>query len=99
MDIYATSISSGSMILGTDGLYYGTVLATKHGLGTDVFVVRAVHRDDDLNMENVLCAYKVESNGDVKVFVDEPTSIRVTIGKCSMLASTSGTSGEVEELV
>lgn len=93
MDIYSTSITASSMIRADDGTYYGTVLASKHGLGSDVFVARAVHRKDDLQVENVLCSYEVTTAGDVNIYVDEPTSIRVTIAKSTPSAS-NGIMGE-----
>lgn len=95
MEIFSTSVAAASMILGDDGLYYGTVLATKHNLGTDVFVARAVHRNADMTQDNVLCSYKVETNGDVKIFVEEPTTIRLTLAKGT--ASTNSILGEGDE--
>lgn len=95
MEIFSTSVAAASMMLGDDGLYYGTVLATKHNLGTDVFVARAVHRNTDMTQDNVLCSYTVETNGDVKIFATEPTTIRLTLAKGT--APTSNTLGEGEE--
>lgn len=95
MEIVATSIASTSMQLGEDGLYYGTIPESTHGFGTDVFVVRALHRDSNMVQGNVLCAYEVQSNGDVKIFASEPTSIRVTLGKGT--PSTYGLFEEGEE--
>lgn len=91
MNIYSTSVSGASMILGNDGLWYGMIAATKHGLGTDVYIVKAVHKDDtDISLENVLCAYKVDSSGNVYIFVDEPVSIRVTLANTSVSNSALG---------
>lgn len=81
MEVYRTSIGTSAYILGDDGVYVGTVLATTHGLGSSVYVAKAVHRDDDLSIDNVLIAYGVEVNGDVKIYVTEPTPIRITIIK------------------
>ena len=81
MDTFMTSVSPSQFVLGDDGLYVGTILATTHGLGTAVCVSKTEHRNDDLTTENVILPYKVETNGDVKVFVSEPTLIRVTIVK------------------
>nr|DAU64758.1 MAG TPA: hypothetical protein [Bacteriophage sp.] len=82
MDIYAATITDESMMYDEDNkMYYGTILATDHGFGVNAFVVRAVHRDSQLALENILCSYKVLSNGDVRIYVDEPISLRVTIGR------------------
>ena len=82
MNTFATSISDESMQMDDDGTYYGTVLASRHGLGENVFVVRAVHRDNtEGTQENVLCSYKTLSNGDIRIYVDEPVSLRVTLGQ------------------
>lgn len=90
MDIVAVTINSGSMQLDTaTGQYYGTILAEQHNFGTNAFVVRAVHRNADLELDNVLCAYKVLSNGDIRIFADEPTSLRVTVGRGVPVASTT----------
>lgn len=76
---YLTSVAAGDFILGDDGIYVATILATTHGLGTHVYVPKAVHRSDDLTLENVMFSYKVEINGDVRIYTDEPTLIRITI--------------------
>lgn len=76
---YLTSVSAGDFILNDDGIYVATILATKHGLGKHVYIPKAVHRNEDLTLENVYFTYKVEINGDVKIFTDEPTLIRITI--------------------
>lgn len=82
MDIVSANISASSMQYDeTEKLFYGTVLASEHGFGMNAFVVRAVYRDDELCVNNVLCAYRVETNGDLKVFVDERMSLRLTIGR------------------
>lgn len=96
MDTYATSISGSSMMRGDDGVYYGTIPASKHNMGTNAFVVRAVYKNADTELENVLCAYKTQSNGDIIIYADEPVSIRVTIGRGIPLASSSMT-GEGED--
>lgn len=80
MTTFSTSIAASSMILQDDGIYRGTLLASTHGLGTSVFVVRAVARNSDLSQENVICAYQVDTNGDIHVYTDEPTTIRITVG-------------------
>ena len=96
MDTYATSIAADSMMVDEDGMYYGTVLASRHKLGESAFVVRAVYKDNsDLSQNNVLCAYKTLSNGDIRVYVNEPVSLRVTIGRGIPITTT--TTGEDEE--
>lgn len=72
-------ISANSYILGDDGRYVGTVLAETHGLGANVFVDKALHRNDDLTFENVLLSYLVDIDGNVKVYASEPVSLRLTI--------------------
>lgn len=95
MDTYATSISAESMQMDDDGTYYGTILASRHNLGDSAFVVRAVRKDNsDLSQNNVLCFYKTLSNGDVRVYVDEPVSLRVTIGKGVPVTVTTTEEGE-----
>lgn len=79
METYMGSIAPSAFILGDDGIYVGTILATTHGLGTSVYLSKAVHRNDDLTLENVILPYKVEINGDIKIYVDEPTLIRYTV--------------------
>lgn len=79
MKEYVTSVSPANYIRRDDGIYVATILGTTHGLGTAVHVTKSVHRNTDLTLENVLFSYKVETNGDVKIFTDEPTLIRVTI--------------------
>lgn len=97
METYATSIAASSMILGEDGLYYGTIPASKHGCGDMAFIVRAVHRDTTAQtQQNVLCAYETLSNGDIVVYMHEPVSIRVTIGRGNPILTSSSTL-EVEE--
>lgn len=96
MEIYSTSISASSMMVDDDGMYYGTILASRHGMGTNAFVVRAVHKNNNTELENVLCAYKTEANGDIKIYADEPVSIRVTIGQGVPLTSLS-IAGEGED--
>lgn len=96
MDTYATSIAASSMMVDDDGMYYGTVLASKHGLGENAFIVRAVHKDNtDLSQNNVLCAYETLSNGDIRVYADEPISLRITIGRGNPI--TTAIAGEGEE--
>lgn len=95
MEIYSTSVAASSMQLGDDGLYYGTILASRHNLGTDVFVARAVHRDTNMIQDNVLCAYEIDTDGNVKIFAHEPTSIRITLAKGT--ASVTNALGEEEE--
>lgn len=92
METYATSIIDESMQMDDDGTYYGTILASRHGLGDNAFVVRAVHRNSSTGIqENVLCSYKTLSNGDIRVYVDEPVSLRVTLGRGdSVIASIAG---------
>lgn len=79
MKYYKGSIAPSAFILGDDGLYVGTILATTHQLGNAVYISKMVHRNDDLTMENVILPYRVEVNGDVKIFVTEPTLIRYTL--------------------
>lgn len=81
MKTYAGSIAPSNFILGDDGLYVGTVLATTHQLGTSVYVEKLIHRNDDATQENIIAPYKVELNGDVKIYVTEPTSIRYTLAQ------------------
>lgn len=82
METYATSVAASAMVQDEDGTYYGTVLASKHNLGENAFVVRAVRRDTTAQTEeNVLCSYKTLTNGDIRIYADEPTSIRVTLGR------------------
>lgn len=95
-DFFATSIMGSTMQMDDDGKYYGTVLASRHGMGENAYVARAVHKDGtDSSLDNVLCAYKTLSNGDIRVYVDEPVSLRVTI--CRGNPTTVTTAGEVEE--
>lgn len=95
MDTFATSISDESMQMDDDGTYYGTVLASRHGLGDNVFVVRAVHRDNTAGtLENVLCSYKTLSNGDIRIYVDEPISLRVTLGRGNPILTSIAGEGE-----
>lgn len=96
MDTYATSISDSSMIRGDDGVYYDTIPASRHGMGTNAFVVRAVYKNADTELENVLCAYKTLANGDIIVYADEPVSIRITIGR-GIPITTSSMMGEEED--
>lgn len=97
MDIVAVTITSGSMTLDTEtGLYYGTILAEQHNFGANAFIVRAVHRNSDLELDNVLCAYKVLSTGDIRIYVDEPVSLRVTVGR-GVPVTTNGITGEGDE--
>lgn len=79
MITYPTSVSPNNFILGDDGIYVATILASTHGLGKSVYITKSVHRNDDLSTENVLFSYKVEANGDVRIYADEPTLIRFTI--------------------
>lgn len=72
-------VTKESFILGDDGRYVSTILAETHALGTNVFVAKATHRGDDLTFENVLISYMVDINGDIKIFADEPISMRLTI--------------------
>lgn len=96
METYATSIIDESMQMDDDGTYYGTILASRHGLGDNAFVVRAVRRNSSTGIqENVLCSYKTLSNGDIRVYVDEPVSLRVTL--CRGDSVTASIVGEGEE--
>lgn len=96
METYATSIIDESMQMDDDGTYYGTILASRHGLGDNAFVVRAVRRNSSTGIqENVLCSYKTLSNGDIRVYVDEPVSLRVTLGRGDSVAASIA--GEDEE--
>lgn len=79
MITYPTSVSPNNFILGDDGVYVATILASTHGLGSSVYITKSVHRNDDLSTENVLFSYKVEANGDIRIYSDEPTLIRFTI--------------------
>lgn len=81
MKSYAGAISPNDFILGDDGLYVGTVLATTHKLGTSVYLEKAVRRNDDVTQENIIVPYKVELNGDVKFYVTEPMTIRYTLAQ------------------
>lgn len=96
MDTFATSINSTAMVRGDDGVYYGMVPASRHNMGTNAFVVRAVYKNDNIEMDNILCAYETKSNGDILIFADEPVSIRVTIGRGVPLTSSSAM-GEGED--
>lgn len=79
MKTYVGSIAPSAFILSDDGIYVGTILATTHGLGKSVYVSKMVHRNDDITLENTILPYKVEINGDVRIYVSEPTLIRYTI--------------------
>lgn len=79
MGTYMGSIAPSGFILGDDGVYVGTVLATTHGLGTSVYITKMLHRNNDLTLENVILPYKVEANGDIKIYASEPTLIRYTV--------------------
>lgn len=59
--------------------------------------MRAVHRNSDLELDNVLCAYKVLSTGDIRIYVDEPVSLRVTVGR-GVPVTTNGITGKVTNL-
>lgn len=96
MNTYATSINAESMEMDDDGTYFGTILATRHKLGENAFVVRAIRRNSSTGIqENVLCSYKTLANGDVRVYVDEPVSLRITLGRGDSV--TASTMGEDEE--
>lgn len=95
METYATSIIDESMQMDDDGTYYGTILASRHGLGDNAFVVRAVRRNSSTGIqENVLCSYKTLSNGDIRVYVDEPVSLRVTLGRGDSVSASIAGEGE-----
>lgn len=79
MAIKTATLAKGSFIRGDDGKYVATVLATTHQLGNAVHLTKVVHLNDDYTLENAICAYRVETNGDLKVIVDEPTTLRITI--------------------
>jgi hypothetical protein len=97
MDIVAVTISSSSMQLETEtGLYYGTILAEQHNFGVNAFVVRAVYRNSNLELDNVLCSYKVLPTGDIRIYVDEPVSLRITVGR-GVPVETNSILGEGEE--
>lgn len=79
MTTYPCSIAPSAFILGDDGMYVGTVLGTTHGLGTSFCVTKMHHRNNDMTFENLVLPYKIESNGDLKVFVTEPTLVRLVL--------------------
>lgn len=81
METSVISLASGDFILGDDGIYVATILATQHELGTSIYITKAQHRNSDLTLDNIILSYQIETNGDIKVFASEPTSMRLTVVK------------------
>ena len=79
MTTATVGVSTSSYILGDDGRYVATVLAETHTLGANVFIAKALHRNDDLTFENVILSYYVDIEGNIKIYADEPISLRLTL--------------------
>lgn len=63
MTNYVQMLTNNSFILGDDGIYKATILATTHGLGSAVTVRTAEHRNENCEYENVLLSYMVDVYG------------------------------------
>lgn len=61
----------------SDDCYVGTILATTHGLGTVLHVDKMQINSGNNEYENVVESYKVLSNGDVEIYVNEPGTYRI----------------------
>lgn len=79
MNTYSLSLLTSDFILGDDGIYVGTILASTHGLGQSVYVQKALQRNSDVTFDNIILSYRVELNGDVKIYMDEPAVLRIVI--------------------
>lgn len=78
--MFAKTLTSNDFILDeSTGLYIATVLATTHGLGVPVTVCKMLKRDDDGNWCNAMPTFKIETNGDVRIYASEPGIYRISI--------------------
>lgn len=78
--MYAKTLTNNDFIYSeTLSIWVATVLATTHQLGTGVTVCKMLVRDDDGNWDNTVQTFRVDSNGDVNILVDEPGIYRISI--------------------
>lgn len=88
-DFFATSIDGDAMQLGDDGRYFEIIRATRHGMGANAYVSRAVYKDpESSSLDNVLYAYETLTGGDIKIYTDIPVSLRLTICRGNPVTAT-----------
>lgn len=74
---FPKGFATSSFTLQEDGRYAATITADTHGLGTAYSVTRALRRTDNSTWENMIPSYEILSNGDFKLYVDEPGTCKV----------------------
>lgn len=62
-----------------NGVWVATVLATTHQMGVGVTLCKMLKRDSNGDYHNAVQSFTVESNGDIKIYADEPGVYRITI--------------------
>ena len=62
-----------------NGIWVATVLATTHQMGVGVTLCKMLKRDSNGDYHNAVQSFTVESNGDIKIYADEPGVYRITI--------------------
>lgn len=61
------------------GIWVATVLATTHQLGAGVTICKMQKRDSNGDYHNAMPTFTVESNGDIKIYSEDPGVYRITI--------------------
>lgn len=77
MAAYPKTFFETDFTLQDDGRYMATLPAATHGLSTNYHVVKNIRRADDLTWHNVVPVFRMLTNGDFELYVDEPGIYKV----------------------
>jgi len=73
------TLTSNNFIEESPGVWVATILATTHQMGAGVTLCKMLRRDSNGDYHNAVQSFTVESNGDIRIYADEPGIYRITI--------------------
>lgn len=77
MASYPKTFTEDDFVLQDDGRYMTTLPAATHNLGTNFHVVKNIKRAEDLSYHNFIPVFRICTNGDFELYVNEPGIYKV----------------------
>lgn len=75
---YSKTFTTNDFIL-SEGIYVATILASTHQLGSVFHLEKALRLDADGTWDNILVSYEITSEGDFKLYTEEPMIVRTIL--------------------
>lgn len=77
MAVYPKTFTANDFSLQEDGRYMATVPAATHNLGTTFHNAKNLKRAEDMSYHNFVPVFRISTNGDFELYVDEPGVYKV----------------------